>query len=175
MSRLSRVVKWLRGHDCEKLIHRIEKEYTVTGEDIEMDGVKLNIAISKKVIQLIAKPTDLAISMDDSQYQLCKTISDLTEGELKDHCTRIRLQLILGINQWRALISSIEKVPLGEAKKDLSEWTKYMNRLNKQSISLLKPGPKFIGKGKSAIELAQITRFQDLREKDVQEAVREMK
>ena len=50
-----------------------------------------------------------------------------------------------------------------------------MNRLNKQSISLLKPGLKFIGKDKSAIELAQITKFQELREKDVQEAVSEMK
>lgn len=176
MNPLSRVARWLRGHDCEKVIQRSENKYNIKGADIEGAGFTFKLdSFSKQIVSLVAAPTDLAISIDDSQYQLCKTISNLTEGDLKDYCTRIRLQLILGINQWRALISSIEKVPLEEVKKDLSQWTKYMNRLNKQSISLLKPGPKFMGKGKSAMELAQITKFQELQEKDVIEAVSEMK
>jgi hypothetical protein len=175
MNPLSRVAKWLRGRDCERIIKRIGNEYKITGADLEGGGFTFKLgSFSNKIVPIITKPTDLAISIDDSQYQLCVTISNLKEGDLKDYCTRIRLQLILGINQWRALVSSIEKVPLEEVKKDLSEWTKFMNRLNKQSILLLKPGHRSIGKGKSAIELARITKFQNLEEKDVQEAINQM-
>jgi|GEM_PF-5705780 hypothetical protein len=60
---------------------------------------------------------------------------------LKDlHCRRITFQIILGTNQLRIILRSLKEEPTVSLKKELAEWVKYMSKLNKQSISLLRPG-----------------------------------
>ena len=56
-------------------------------------------------------------------------------------------------------------------KKELVEWVKYMGKLPKQSMSLLKPG-RTKGLGKGAMEIAQIMIYQGINEAQMQEAMK---
>jgi hypothetical protein len=95
------------------------------------------------------------------------------EEPLKDECKRIRLQIILGINQLRSILGTLKEEPTDDLRKSLAEWVKYMNKLHRQSISLLKPSYR-PGMGKGALEIARIMKYQGINEKQLQEAIDEM-
>jgi hypothetical protein len=67
-------------------------------------------------------------------------ISDMKEmSQLKEKCIVIRLQLIIGFNQLRAILASIKEESTEELKKELAKWLRYMNDLHIHSISVLNP------------------------------------
>jgi hypothetical protein len=111
-----------------------------------------------------------AVTLDDTQYHLCMAVSDM-EGmpQLKEKCIAIRLQLIIGINQLRAILASIQE----ELRKELAKWLRYMSDLHMHSISVLNPGSTV--KDKAGSTLDQIRVYQGIDEVDLLEAVNQVK
>jgi hypothetical protein len=55
---------------------------------------KINVGLfSRKVVELV-KATDTAVSLDETQYQLCMALHRTRDEALKSICERIHLQLI---------------------------------------------------------------------------------
>ena len=112
----------------------------------------------------------MAVALDDIQYLLCMALSDMKEmPQLKEKCIAIRLQLIIGFNQLRAILISIEEEPTEELKKGLAKWLRYMNDLHIHSISAL--NPETVAKDKAGSTLEQIRQYQGVDEQQLQEAV----
>jgi hypothetical protein len=60
------------------------------------------------------------VTLDDSHYLLCITISNIKDNpKFREDCIRIRLMIIMGFNQLRAILASIEEEPTEELKKSL--------------------------------------------------------
>ena len=92
--------------------------------------------------------------------------------ELKQKCIAIRLQLIIGFNQLRAILASIKEEPTEELKKELTKWLRYMNDLHKHSISV--PNPESDIKDKAGSTLEQIRQYQGIDEQELQEVVKQL-
>jgi hypothetical protein len=169
---LSGIATALRGHDCEKLVKRTANDLKLSGVAIDVGPIDVKVGeISNKPKQLV-KSSDIAVSLDDTQFQLCKDMSKMKdEDPLKDDCKRIRLMIIVGINNLRIILDGLKEQPSDNLKKELAEWVKYMSKLHKQSISLLKPG-RTKGLGKGAMEIAQIMKYQGINEAQMQDAMK---
>lgn len=151
------------------LIKRTKNEITLSGGAFGMADLKLDIAsFSNKSIELV-KATQIAVALDDSQYLLCKTISNIRDDDqLRNDCQRIRLMLIMSFSQLRAILSTINEVSDASLQQELARWIEYMSELNKQSISLIGPGPATISKGS---KIFQLMKYQNIDEKQLQEAL----
>ncbi len=170
MNILTSIAKSLKGHECEMLIKRTGNEITLTGLGAGIGDLKLNIAsFSNRLIEFV-KATEIAIALDDSQYLLCITSSNMKDNEqLRQDCQRIRLMLIMAFSQLRVIIGSIQgKTSDEDLKQQLIKWIEYMSELHKQSISLLEPGPKLLSKGP---KMYQIMKYQGISEEQLQEAI----
>ena len=84
MFNLRQLVKSIKGNDCEKFVKTIGNEYSLSGGGIDGGPVKINIGMfANKVIEsFINQPTQL-VSLDNSQYLLCKEISETNDQDLK--------------------------------------------------------------------------------------------
>jgi hypothetical protein len=175
MSILTGIAKALKGHECQMLIKRTGNEITLTGLGADIGELKLNIgSFSNRLIELV-KATEVALALDDSQYLLCITSSNMKDNEqLKHDCQRIRLMLIMAFSQLRAIVGSMQGTTTSDdedLKQQLIKWIEYMGELHKQSISLLEPGPKLLSKGP---KISQIMKYQGINEEQIQEAMNMM-
>ena len=140
---------------------------------MEVAGFKINVANFSNVIKELVQVPDTAVTLDDTQYLLCTAISDMRDmRHLKEICIAVRLQLIIGFNQLRAILASIKEEPTEELKKELAKWLRYMNDLHKHSISALNPESDIRDKAGSTLE--QIKEYQGIDEQELQEAVRQV-
>jgi len=71
----------------------------------------------------------------------------------------------------QSLLSSIEGNPPEEMIKELAEWNQFMNKLTKENIQLLKPGPRLISKGKSKKTLEDVKKYQQIDDDELTEVV----
>lgn len=141
---------------------------------INVTPIEIKFGDFSNEIKQLVKSSDIAISLDDSQFLICKEISRMKdEDPLKDDCKRVRLQIILGINQLRIILDSLREQPTNKSETDLAEWVKFMSKLHKQSILLLRPGHRG-GLRKGNLEIAQIMKYQRINEAQIQEAIRLM-
>jgi hypothetical protein len=168
---LREIATRIRGNKCEKLVRRIGNEITLSGASLINGGLKMNVGTFSNKVREIVKVPEVAVGLDDSQYLLCTTISDMSsDNQLKDKCVAIRLQLIMAFNQLRALLYSIQQEPNDDTKKELSKWLRFMNSLHKQSILLLNPGDR-VAKGETDISPQEIMEYQGIEEKELFEAM----
>ena len=118
MNFLNAAVGRIKGRKCEKIVKRIGSEVSLSA-GVEAGGFKINVANFSNVIKELVQIPDTAVTLDDTQYLLCTAISDMKEmPRLKEKCMMIRLQLIIGFNQLRAILASIKEEPTEELKKD---------------------------------------------------------
>jgi hypothetical protein len=174
MGLLSDFARRLKGHNCEMLVKRTANEITISGPSIGIGDIKVDIgSFSNKVLELV-KATEVAVALDNSQYLLCKEVSNMKDNDsLKGEYKKIRLQLIMAFNQLQGILGSIRGDGTKEQKKELADWIRYMNELHKQSISLVGPAPKFVSKGGKS-KLRQIRKYQGIDENELQAALAEM-
>lgn len=160
-------VKWLKGSGCEKLVDRTKNEIKISaaGENV------FSFKFSNKVKQLV-ESTRVAVALDDQQYLICTAIKDEEDKKLVGDLKRIRIMSVMGLTQLRTLLSSVEEVPSDDVKKELTKWIRYMNKLNKESMEALKPGPKLIPKGKSKQTLDEIRKYQGLDKDELDNAIK---
>jgi hypothetical protein len=96
------------------------------------------------------------------------------DEELKDEIRRIRLQIILGISQLQNILDTRKAAKL-DLGKELKAWIKNLGDLYNYAITFLGPKPKKgIGKGKSAMKLARIMKYQGIDEKQMQQAINDL-
>ncbi|HEY7081535.1 MAG TPA: hypothetical protein VH500_17720 [Nitrososphaeraceae archaeon] len=156
----------------EKLVKRTGNEVSLS-VGIEVGGFKINVANFSNVIKELVQVPDTAVTLDDTQYLLCTAISDMKEmPQLKEKCVAIRLQLIIGFNQLRAILASIKEEPTEDLKKELAKWLRYMNDLHKHSISALNPESDMKYKAGSTLE--QIIQYQGIDEQQLQAVIRQL-
>jgi hypothetical protein len=169
VSFLHAAVEKMKGKKCEKLVKRTGNEVSLSA-GIEAGGFKINVANFSNVIKELVQIPDTAVTLDDTQYLLCTAISDMKEmPQLKEKCIAVRLQLIIGFNQLRAILASIKEEPTEELKKELAKWLRYMNDLHKHSISVLNPESDIKDKAGSTLE--QIRQYQGIDDQELQQAV----
>jgi hypothetical protein len=169
---LRSAIERIRGQKCDKLFQKIGNEINLTSS-IDTGIFKINVANFSNVIKELVKVPDTAVALDDSQYLLCKTILDIKDNpKLKEDCIRIRLMIIIGFNQLRAILTSIKEEPIEELKKELAKWLRYMDDLHKHSISVLDPNSA--AKDKAGVTLEQILEYQGIDENELQEGVSEI-
>ncbi len=165
-------VEKIRGRKCEKLVKRTGNEINLSA-GVEAGDFKINVANYSNVIKELVQVPETAVTLDDTQYHLCIAISDMKEMPgLKEKCISIRLQLIIGFNQLRAILASIREEPTEELKKELAKWLRYMNDLHIHSISVLNPESAI--RNKTGATLEQIMLYQGVDEQKLQEAVRQL-
>ena len=115
------------------------------------------------------KANEVATTLDNCQYHLSKTISNIKDNDnLKREYQRIRLMIIVGFHQLGQIIVTTKTTSNESLKEQLTEWIGYMNDLIKHTIAILEPGPKLVTKGPV---YEQIMKYQGLGEKEMQEAV----
>jgi hypothetical protein len=173
MNFLQNAIQKMRGRRCEKLVQKTANEISFSA-GIESELFKINVANFSRVIRELVSVPDTAVALDDTQYHLCTAMSDMNDNpQLKEDCTRIRLMIIVGFNQLRAILGSIKEEPTEELKKELAKWLRYMNALHMHSISVL--DPQSAAKDKSGMTLEQIREYQGIAERELQEAAHQIK
>ena len=161
-------VSRIRGRRCEKLVKRTGNEINLSA-DMDAGDFKINVAKFSNVIKELVQVPDTAVALDDTQYHLCMALADMKDiPQLKEKCISIRLQLIVGFGQLRAILASIKEEPTEELKKELARWLRYMNDLHKHSISVLNPESATSDKAGSTLE--QIMQYQGIDERQLKEA-----
>lgn len=86
----------MRGRKCEKLVKRTGNEINLSA-GVEVGDFKINVANYSNVINELVQVPETAVTLDDTQYQLCIALADMKGmPELKEKCVSIRLQLIIG-------------------------------------------------------------------------------
>jgi hypothetical protein len=174
MGFLHNAIERIKGQQrCDKLVQRIGNEVSLS-TSIDAGIFKINVGNFSRVIKEIVTIPDTAVALDDSQYHMCVVISNMKDNtKLKDDCIRIRLMIIMGFNQLRAILASIQEEPTEELKRELAKWLRYMGDLNMHSISLL--DPTSAAKDKAGTTLDQIREYQGTDQVELQEAVNQVK
>jgi hypothetical protein len=179
MSFLRGLAARIKGHDdeeCKRSIKQVASEFSISGPEIDsgaaagMGVAKINVGLfSRKVVELV-KATDTAVSLDETQYQLCMAIRSTTDEKLKTICLRIRLQIILSFHEFSKLIEAVKTDHSPETRKKLVEWMEYSSDLSKHAINALNPDS--IGRGtRPQHSLDEIAKYQKITEDDMQAAL----
>jgi hypothetical protein len=166
----------IKGHDndCKHSVKQYASDFSISGPSIDaapgMGVAKINVGLfSKKVVELV-KATDTAVSLDETQYQLCMAIRSTKDEKLKTICLRIRLQIILSFHEFSKLIEAIKVDPSPETRKKLVEWMDYSSDLSKHAINALDPDSTSRGV-RPQHSLEEIAKYQKITEDDMQEAL----
>lgn len=114
--------------------------------------------------------TKYAVSLDETQYQLCMTIKNTKDEKLRSICERIRLQIILSFHEFSKLLEIVKTDPGPETRKMLIEWMEYSSDLSKHAINAL--DPKSTARGViPQHSLEEIAKYQKITEDDMQAAL----
>ena len=169
MELLTRIVTLIKEKEHEMLIKRTGNEITLNGTKIGFADLSLGLAnFSNKFIEFV-KANEVATTLDNCQYHLSKTISNIKDNDnFKLECQRIRLMIIVAFHQLSQIIGNTKVASDERLKEELTEWIRYMNDLIKHTISILEPGPKLVTKGPV---YEKIMKYQGLSEKEMQEAI----
>ena len=174
MSILYNIAKKIKGNGCELLVKRTSTEITFSGASVGLQDIKIDTgSFSNKLIELV-RASEVAVSIDNSQYLLCKEIHSMNEDDpLKTDYKKIRLQLMLAFNQLQGILGTLKEQPTDDLKKELTRWVKYMNDLHENAILYIQPGPKLVPKG-SKSKLKRVMKYQGIDEQEMQDALKQM-
>jgi hypothetical protein len=169
LSMLSSIARMIKVNPCERLVKQIGTEIRVTGTSFGVGTFKIDIGNLTTKIKEFYKVPQIMIALDTSQYLLCGAIREIEDNALlKEDSMRIRMMLILAFSNLQAILSVPKATDL--LSKEIRRWVKNMNKLNEESIELLKPGPRMIQKGKKKV-LSQISKYQGIDESEMEEAL----
>jgi hypothetical protein len=177
MSLLKGLAARIKGHNeengCKRSIKQLASEFSISGPELDTAGIgvaKINVGLfSRKVVELL-KATDTAVSLDETQYQLCMAIHNTKDEKLKTICLRIRLQIILSFHEFSKLIEIVKTNPSPETRKKLVEWMDYSSDLSKHAINALNPDLTARGV-RPQHSLDEIAKYQKITEDDMQSAL----
>ena len=177
MELTTKIAKWLKREKCKRLIEQKKTEVEIDRSGFDAGVFKIDIGKISTNQKEFYKASLLSISLDNTQYYLCDQISKIEDETLKDDCIRIRLQIIIAINQFIALLEGSKFNQEGEISKELVKWIRFMNRLNKQGIDNLssKKTKSVFDKNKRNQEIKQIMDYQAINEKDMENAIKLLK
>ncbi len=169
MDLLTKIVMLIREKEHEMLIKRTDDKITLNGAKIGFADLNLGLTnFSNKFIEFV-KANEVATTLDNCQYHLSKTISNIKDNDnLKREYQRIRLMIIVAFHQLGQIIVTTKTTSNESLTEQLTEWIRYMNDLIRHTVSILEPGPKLVTKGPV---YEQIMKYQGLSEKEMQEAI----
>ncbi|HEU5120577.1 MAG TPA: hypothetical protein VFT71_06290 [Candidatus Nitrosocosmicus sp.] len=166
---LTKIVTLIKEKEHEMLIKRSGSEITLNGAKIGFSDLSMSLAnFSNKFIEFV-KANEVATTLDNCQYHLSKTISNIKDNDnFKQECQRIRLMIIVAFHQLGQIIGTTKITSDENLKEQLTVWMAHMNDLIKHAISILEPGAKLVTKGPV---YDQIMKYQGLTEKEMREAI----
>lgn len=177
MSFLSKLGGLVNRRGCKNIARKYGSEFDITAPELEFTGIKVKAGTYSNYIKEFVKASDLAVNLDNTQLLLCEELMQMKDDEdkeLKDELKRIRLQIILGISNLQTMLDTQKAANL-DLDKELKKWIKNLGELYDYAISLIGPKrKKGIGKGKTAMKLARIMKYQGIDERQMQEAINEM-
>jgi hypothetical protein len=178
MSFLSRLAGLLKRRGCKSIVRKYGSEYEVNAPDLELGEIKVKAGTYSNHIKQFVKASDLAVNLDNTQILLCEEIMQMKDDEdkeFKDELKKVRLQIILGISKLQTILDTKKAAANTNLDKELKAWLKNIGDLYDYAISLIGPKRrKGIGKGKSAMKIAEIMRYQGIDERQLQKAINEM-
>jgi hypothetical protein len=146
---LTVIARWTRGHSCERLVKRTANEIQISGASFDAGSVKVDVGSLSNKVKNLAPASELALTLDDSQYLLCREVENLAElrfpSRLREDVARIRIMMILEITQLRALMASLNQQVSPDLKKELSEWIRHSNQLLMHATNLIMPASVAFG------------------------------
>jgi hypothetical protein len=168
---LKNIATFLRGHNCEKMVERIGNEVSLNVPDIDAGIAKINLGqFSNKVVEL-SRASNVATALDNSQYLICKMRATTSDYDLKINCDKIYLQLVLALTQLESIFETLKIEPSAKVRKELTDWIKYCSSLNRYAIETISPGTS--GKGPEDYKIEDIMKYQNITEKDIEQALKE--
>jgi hypothetical protein len=176
VSLLTRIANKLRRRRCKNIVKRHGSEFDINAPDLEIGEIKVNAGTYANHIKEFVRASDLAVNLDNTQLLLCEELRQMKEKDeqLRDEIQRIRLQIILGISQLQNILDAKKAAGL-DLGKELKEWIKNLGDLYNYAISFIGPKPRVIGKGKTAMKIARVMKYQGIDEREMQQAINEMK
>src|SRR5687767_13869307 len=135
MELLTKIVMLIKEKEHEMLIKRTGNEITLNGSKIGFADLNLGLTnFSNKFIEFV-KTNEVATTLDNCQYHLSKTISNIKDNDsLKLEYQRIRLMIIVAFHQLGQIIGSTKTTSDESLKEQLTEWFRYMNDLIKHTV-----------------------------------------
>jgi hypothetical protein len=177
MSFLSKLAGLVKRRGCKNITRKYGSEFEVIAPELEFGGINVKAGTYANHIKEFVKASDLAVNLDNTQLLLCEELmqmKDEEDKELRDELKRIRLQIILGISSLQTMLDTQRAANL-DLDKELKKWIKNLGEVYDYAISLIGPKrKKGIGKGKTAMKLARIMKYQGIDERQMQEAINEM-
>jgi len=156
------------------MVKRVGNEISLTLPSIEANAMKINIGIfSNRIVELV-RASNIATTLDDSQYLICKVKNSTDDPRLKTNCEKIYLQIVLALTQLESIFETMKIDPSPEIRKELSKWIKYCSSLNKHAIETFSPGTSGKGSGVPDVDIKDILKYQDITEDDMNEALKEL-
>ncbi len=122
MELLTKIVTLIREKEHEMLIKRTGNEITLNGAKIGFADLNLGLAnFSNKFIEFV-KANEVATTLDNCQYHLSKTISNIKNNDnLKQEYQRIRLMIIVAFHQLGQIIGTTKTTSNESLKEQLTE------------------------------------------------------
>jgi hypothetical protein len=173
MSLLSGIAKAIKGSNCKKLLKQSANEIAVNGTAFGIGDFKIDLGSVSNKIKEFYQVTPVMVAADNNQLLLCEQINQLKEDdELREHCIRIRLQLIVAFNQLQAILGSMNVNTTEALIDDLSKWTRSMSTLSEKIIDNLNSGTK---SPMDSNVISEIMEYQGISEEEMKAAINELK
>lgn len=141
MDSFKSIVEWIRGTDCPRIVKRTVNEIEISGASVGAGSVKIDVGKFSNKVKELAKATELAVTLDESQYLLCTIAAEMKDDPSmqspRQEIVRHRIAIILAFSHLRALMATIEHKVAGDLRNELKEWIRYMSDLQKHAINAI--------------------------------------
>src|SRR4029079_8824465 len=137
MDLLTKIVTLIKGKEYEMLIKRTGDKITLNGAKIGLADLNMDVANFSNKFKEFVKANEVATTLDNCQYHLSKTISNIKDNDsFKHECQRIRLMIIVAFHQLGLIIKTTKTTSDESLKEELTEWTRHMDDLIKHTITI---------------------------------------
>lgn len=172
---LSQIIMKIKGMSCQRLYHQSKNELKITGASFGIGDHNFSIGEFSNKIKKLHDVNNIAISLDDTQYLLCNTISTLpNNNDLRDDCIRIRLQIILSFNMLQGILGSQNQDNADHLNEELIEWIKNMGILHLEAIKILKPKTRSPTSVVDPSSLSSVLKYQNVSEIEIKDAIKKL-
>ena len=135
------IIGFLKRSECEKLIKYDERSLDIGALSAEYGGAKFSLADFKTSIEKVREASEIAMAMDDYQYDICKIANQYEKGDPeRKQYNRWRIGALGLFTSLRMTLAALQAAPSDELKKKLDSVIQEMHDFVKAIARALAPG-----------------------------------
>lgn len=135
------IAGFLGRSECEKLIKYDERSLDIGALSAEYSGVKFSLADFKTSIKKVREASEVAMAMDDYQYDICKIASQYGKGDPeRKQYNRWRIGALGLFTSLRMTLAALQAAPSDELEMKLESVIQEMHDFVKAIARALAPG-----------------------------------